>query len=349
MSPQFGGKLSATQERDFAQSGHFEAGRFVNEEVIDMDMTASKVTAILRQMVFPDNRIRPAENIRVVRLDPARIGSNDVEITRVVWLGHSSFLIEMDGQVILIDPVFSDYAAPHAMLGRKRFNDAMPFELGELPRVDAVLISHDHYDHLDYATVRQLKDRVGRVIVPLGVGNHFRAWGVAEDRIEELDWWEETHLGSITLALTPARHSSGRGLTDQNTTLWGSWCLLGERQKLFFSGDGGYSKYFREIGETYGPFDFGMIECGQYDVKWADVHMSPEESVQAGIDVRAKTIMPIHWGAFSLANHPWTEPVERFRQRAADLGVAISTPRIGEVITIHSDAYPTVQWWKQFN
>jgi L-ascorbate metabolism protein UlaG (beta-lactamase superfamily) len=349
ISPEFGGSLSKEQKEEFEQLAHYKEGKFINTEPFSLKMDCHTVTAMLKETIKSHPHIKPEKNIAVVKFDVTTINKNLDKKARITWLGHSSFLIEIEGKTILIDPMFSDYAAPHKFLGRKRYNSEMSFDVEDLKTIDAVVISHDHYDHLDYPTIKKIKDKVKHVIVPLGVGVHFKKWGVSEDIIQELDWWDETTLGGLKIAFTPSRHSSGRALSDQSSTLWGSWCFIGSDQKIFFSGDGGYGKHFKEIGNKYGPFDFGMIECGQYDKLWAGMHMVPEESVQAGVDLQASTIMPIHWGCFTLANHTWVEPVQRFKKKAEELGKNIATPEIGESILLKSTNYPFSEWWEKFD
>ncbi len=218
--------------------------------------------------------------------------------------------------------------------------------MNNFPRLDAVLISHDHYDHLDYGSVQKLKEKVKDFYVPLGVGAHLRRWGVAESAIHELNWWEEVNHAGLTIVFTPSRHFSGRGITDRNTTLWGSWIIQGESKNLYFSGDGGYGPHFQKIGERYGPFDLAMMECGQYDERWAQIHMMPEESAQAAVDVRAKQMMPIHWGAFRLALHSWTDPIERVTEKAVQLQMPVTTPKIGETFVVGSPNLPRAKWWE---
>ncbi len=215
---------------------------------------------------------------------------------------------------------------------------------GPLPSIDAILISHDHYDHLDYGSIRQLKDKTKYFFVPLGVGAHLQHWGVEASKITELDWWQSADIDGMTFTATPARHFSGRGLTDRDKTLWASWVIKGQDNNIYFSGDSGYRTHFKQIGEQYGPFDFTMIECGQYNEKWEAIHMMPEQSLQAHIDLQGKMMMPIHWGAFNLAVHPWKEPVERLL-KAKKEDMMIATPVIGESFVL-SQALPDARWWE---
>jgi len=348
LAPQFGGKVSKEQQQEFEKLEHYKNGKFLNFEPIDMKFDFKNISKIFKQLINPVANTRPKNNITVKKFDVSSLHQQKSGTTRVTWLGHSSFLIEMDNKTILIDPVFSDYVSPIDLSSAKRFTNGMPFKLDDLKKIDALIISHDHYDHLDYKTITSIKDKVKKVFVPLGVENHFKEWGIHSDKIEVLDWWNETELEDIKIVCTPSRHMSGRGILDQSSTLWSSWCLLGKNQKLYFSGDGGYGKHFTEIGDKYGPFDLGMMECGQYDEKWADVHMIPEESVQAGIDVKATAIMPIHWGAFKLANHTWIDPIERFVMKSEALKVNYATPSIGESLLLTSKSYTKNKWWENF-
>ena len=345
-SPQFGGKATQEQKAFYATTGHYMDGIFINDEEIVMEINCHSITAMFKEIMNPDPNVAPDKNIDVEKIDPKTLGNHPDSLTRITWLGHSSFLIEISGKKILIDPIFSQYAAPHPLLGRARFNREMPIAISDLSEVDAVIISHDHYDHLDYPSIKELKDKVSHFYVPLGVGNHLRKWKISGDKISEMDWWQETMFDDLKIVFTPSRHMSGRGLTDQSATLWGSWILQSDSANIYFSGDGGYGEHFKEIGEKYGPFDVGLMECGQYNEQWKDVHMMPEESVVAAQDVKAKLIMPIHWGAFALATHSWTDPVERIVAAAQKMNVPVATPRIGEQIELVKPlkrVYP--KWW----
>ena len=346
LSPQFGKKASARQKATYALLPNYKNGKFINPEKIEMEMSVRSFSKMFRQMLNPHPDVNPHEDIKVVKLTQDLLTNETDSSNQIIWLGHSSFLIKLDGKTILLDPVFSNKTGPHPLMGRKKYNSQMPIDLLHLPRVDAVFISHDHYDHLDYFSIMELKNKTKQFFVPIGVGNHLLSWGVDKKIIKEMNWWEESKWNNLKIAFTPSRHMSGRGFSDQSSTLWGSWVIQGKENKIFFSGDGGYGNHFKEIGEKYGPFDFGLIECGQYNKLWADVHMMPEESVQAGIDVNAKELIPIHWGSFRLANHAWTEPVERFVTESIKRKVKYRTPRIGEAITINSiQISDAKKWW----
>jgi L-ascorbate metabolism protein UlaG (beta-lactamase superfamily) len=308
-------------------------------------MNASKMMSTMLEFIKGVPNSRPDFDIPLQRIDSLAITEWD-ESASLVWFGHSAFLLKMDGKNILIDPMFGDVPAPHPWLGKKRYSNGLPIEIEKLPAIDAILISHDHYDHLDYGSIQKLKDKTSAFYVPLGVGAHFLKWGVPAEKIHELAWWDETHLNSIKLVFAPARHFSGRGLGDRFSTLWGSWIIKGSNENIYFSGDGGYGPHFKEIGDKYGPFDFAMMECGQYNENWKDIHMMPEETAQAAVDVKANYMMPIHWGAFTLALHSWTDPVERVSKKANELEVSLLIPQIGERIIVDSTlSRSTEQWW----
>lgn len=258
-------------------------------------------------------------------------------------LGHSTLLLKMQGTFWLTDPVFSERASPFQWLGPKRFHDA-PISITDLPPIKGVILSHDHYDHLDQAAIMALADKVEHFVTPTGVGDHLIAWGIAAEKVHQRDWWQAVNIAGIEFVATPAQHFSGRGLTDRDRTLWASWVILNQDQRIFFSGDSGYFKGFKEIGDKYGPFDLTLIETGAYDKQWPDVHMQPEESLQAHLDLRGKRLLPIHNGTFDLALHAWYEPFERIVTLAAQRGVKISTPQMGEAVDI-AEAQTGQRWW----
>jgi L-ascorbate metabolism protein UlaG (beta-lactamase superfamily) len=264
---------------------------------------------------------------------------------RVTWLGHSTSLVELDGYVVLMDPVWSERASPLTWVGPKRWY-APPIALGELPKVDAVVISHDHYDHLDHGTLVAMKDWDTTFIVPLGVGAHLEAWGVPASRIVELDWWERTRVRELEIVATPARHASGRTLTDKDATLWAGFALLGPKHRAYYSGDTGLFPAMKDIGERLGPFDVTLIEVGQYNRSWPDWHIGPEQAVLAHQWVRGRVLLPVHWGLFTLALHGWTEPIERVLAAAGERGQAVLVPRPGE--SIEPEASPGLsRWWPE--
>ena len=265
---------------------------------------------------------------------------------RVSWLGHSTSLVEIDGARVLIDPVWSDYAGPMMLMGQRRFFPP-PLPLAELPEIDFVVISHDHYDHLDYPTVRKLAANTrAQFVMPLGVGAHLEAWGIAADRIHELDWWERRRIGDLTFVATPARHFSGRGVLDLEHTLWAGFAILGSDHRVFYSGDTAMFPGLADIGARLGPFDVTLIEAGGYSRHWADVHLGPEQAVQAHELLRGKVMVPVHWALFDLAMHCWTEPVERVLRAASARNVCVATPRIGERFEPGIEL-PAERWWPE--
>ena len=343
--PSFGGDVSKERQAQYTSSEQFEAGVFKNKIDVPLDFSFSEGWTISRKFFFEKVKNgRPDANLKAEQIDSTNL-ANHKDGSRLMWFGHSAFLLQIDSVTILIDPMLGQVAAPHPWLGTNRFTKDLPLEIEKLPKVDVVVISHDHYDHLDYQSILKLKDKVGRFIVPLGVGVHLEAWGVDPNQIEELDWWEETSHEKISYICTPAQHFSGRKFSNGQTTLWSSWVIKSERSNLFFSGDSGYSEHFKEIGDKYGPFDLAMLECGQYNTMWPDIHMFPEETAQAGLDVGAKIIMPIHWGAFKLALHSWTDPVERVTTKAKELGIPVLIPKIGEIVKNPYSNYQNSDWW----
>jgi L-ascorbate metabolism protein UlaG (beta-lactamase superfamily) len=251
---------------------------------------------------------------------------------------------------VLIDPIWSDRCSPSRLAGPKRLHRP-PIALEELPRIDAVVISHDHYDHLDMHTIIELvRLHDAPFVVPIGVGAHLEAWNVPADRIIELDWDESTTVGDLKLTATPAQHFSGRTMTKRNYTLWSSWVIAGPTRKVFYSGDTGYFAGFARIGALYGPFDATLVQVGAYDTAWPDIHMMPEEGVATHVDVQGGqadhgVMIPVHWGTFTLAFHAWGEPVDRVWRESKDRGVTIAVPRPGETVDI--DHPPSVDGWWQ--
>lgn len=348
MSPEFGGSATESDQSRYEKSGHFEDGKFVNQTPTSMDMGFVGMVTTLKEFIVGVPNSKPDFELPVEKVDSVNLTKN-ADTTQLIWFGHSAFLLQLDGKRILIDPMLGEVPAPHPWLGKKRYSKELPIEIEKLPSIDFIILSHDHYDHLDYGSIQKLKDKTKKFYVPLGVGAHLKKWGVSADAITEFNWWDELQHDSIKLVFTPARHFSGRGLTDRWSTLWGSWVIKGTHENIYFSGDSGYGPHFKEIGEKYGPFDFAMMECGQYNERWKSIHMMPEETAQAAMDINAKVFMPIHWGAFTLALHSWTDPVERVTAKASELGLPILVPIIGSSIQL--DALPTHvdRWWKKPN
>ena len=277
------------------------------------------------------------------RLDPIDCKSTSLTLSIVTLSIVTLSIVTLSIEIWLTDPVFSERASPVQWMGPKRFH-AVPLELEGIKTIKGVVISYDHYDHLDKSTIQLLKDRVEHFIVPLGVDKHLLDWGVPKEKIHVLDWWQEITIDEIKFVATPAQHFSGRGVFDGNETLWASWVIKTSQHSLFFSGDSGYFDGFKLIGERYGPFDLTMMETGAYDKDWADIHMLPEQSVQAHIDLNGRVLMPIHNGTFDLALHPWYEPFARLSKAATSHNIEIATPIMGEEVLLNQ---PRVnqRWW----
>ncbi|MDF1501409.1 MBL fold metallo-hydrolase [Roseisolibacter sp. H3M3-2] len=335
-----GGRVEGARLARVERSPQWRDGAFRNR-LPRVDGPAGRM---LREFVFGGSEHRvPDAPIAVLRRTAADYRTPPAGGLRVTWLGHSTLLLEIDGRRVLIDPVWGERASPFSSIGPRRFF-APPLALAELPPVDAVVISHDHYDHLDLPTVRALAARGVRWLVPLGVGAHLVAWGVPDARVTELDWWEAARVGDVTVTATPARHFSGRGLDDAGATLWAGWAFAGPTRRAFYSGDTALHEEFAEIGRRLGPFDLTMIESGAYDALWADVHLGPEQAVLAHRLVRGDVMLPVHWGLFDLALHGWTEPMERVLVAARAAGVRVASPRPGGMVEPATVGAPE-RWW----
>ncbi|MBD2722511.1 MBL fold metallo-hydrolase [Hymenobacter armeniacus] len=347
-SPQLGGTPTRLEKQAFAKSGHYDEkkGEFVNL-IPTREMTGGSMPSVLWKFLFHKSPqaappgplpMRPLDSLAIVRKTP--------DVVRITWFGHSASLLEIAGQNILLDPMLSVEMGPVSWATPNRYNRELVITPEKLPYIAAVLISHDHYDHLDFRTIEKIKDKVGQFYVPLGIGAHLRAWGVPRERITEMNWGDQATLPGLLLHCTPSRHFSGRGLTNRNSTMWCSWVVQAPTKRVFYTGDGGYGPHFAAIGQQYGPFDLAVVECGQYNESWADIHMKPEQSVQAARDVRAAVMLPVHWGAFTESLHAWNEPVTRATAEAARLGQVITTPHLGEPVTLGA-ALPQQRWWEK--
>ena len=345
MSPQFGEPPADAQQESFTKLPYYRDGKFENQIPTSVGLGFRKTVSVMYDFLFASIPGRnPDGPLPIDRLDSTEVSHRAMDIARLTWFGHSACLLEIDGSKILIDPMLGQFAGPLPMLSPRRYNRELPLEIEAMPFIDAVLISHDHYDHLDHGSILKLKNKVGHFFVPLGVGAHLRSWGVREEQITELKWWDEARYKGFNFVCTPARHFSGRAFTN-NTTLWASWIIQSATKRIFFSGDSGYGPHFKEIGQKYGPFDFVMMECGQYNPLWSAIHMMPEETVQATLDVKGELLLPIHWGAFSLAMHTWRDPVIRVKQEAERLNLKLTTPQIGEAILLDAASVPQSVWW----
>jgi len=293
--------------------------------------------------IFTGNDRKPDEILPISQVDFNQIVNAKTDELKVTWVGHSSLIINIDGKIILTDPIYFNKTV---FLGPGRYNGDVPFDIDELPEVDLVVISHNHYDHLNSSTIEKIHPKVKHFIAPLMVGAELEEMGVPREKITELDWWEEINLfDNFLIALTPTQHFSGRGLFDRDETLWGSFVIQGPKHKIYFSGDSGYFEGFKEIGDKYGPFDLTFLECGAYNERWHFVHMMPEETAQAHIDLRGKILHPIHWGTFDVSLHSWYDPMIRISKAADSLGIMLSTPIVGVTITVNENLQ-TERWWE---
>lgn len=305
-----------------------------------MLLAGASYWSMMREYWNKPKTTTPPGPIPSVRTDLFALSSGS---PTVVWFGHSSYLLKLDGMHILVDPVFSGHASPFSWFG-KAFPGTDIYGADDFPSIDIMLLTHDHYDHLDYQTIRQFAAKTRHFYVSLGVGSHLEYWGITADRITELDWGETVNTGGLKLTATPARHFSGRTF-KRNQTLWSSFVLQSKDHSLFLGGDSGYGAHFKTIGDRYGPFDIAILECGQYGKNWPYIHMFPEQVVQAAMDLGAKTLLPVHWCKFVLSIHDWNDPIRRVVRAAGEKALPLATPMIGQPFPI-GIAYPTQVWWE---
>ena len=325
------------------KSAQYKDGKFLNYKD-NYEINFFKNLPILWEFLVTDNDRKPNVELPTQNVDFSQIINAKSDELKVTWVGHSSQIINIDGKIILTDPVYENRTA---FMGPSRYNGDVPFNMEELPEIDLVIISHNHYDHLNSTTIETIHPKVKHFITPLMVGAELENMGVPREKITELDWWDETILfDELLIALTPAQHFSNRGLFDSNETLWGSYVIQGPNHKIYFSGDSGYSESFKQIGDKYGPFDYTFLECGAYDERWHSMHMMPEETAQAHLDLKGKILQPIHWGTYDLALHAWYDPIVRVAKAADSLGIKLSTPLVGETITINENLM-TDRWWEK--
>ena len=335
--PAIGGAPEGERLEGLVSQSNYHDGRLRNDLPLDESLSAV-MGAIFGERA---EATEPSEMLSFPAPDlPSEAGA-----LAVTWLGHSSVLLEIEHQRILIDPMWSDHASPLNGVGPERYL-VSPLKKEDVPTVDAVIISHDHYDHLDMQSIQYLSDRGTQFVVPIGIGAHLEAWDVPSKQIQELGWWGEYAVGSLRIVCTPARHFSGREVADRFATLWAGWAMIGAEHKVFFSGDSGMGPHFAEIGQRLGPFDLSMFEVGSYDPAWPDVHLGPEQALEAHRVSNGKYMLPVHWSTFVMGNHSWTEPGERLLA-AANPEDHLILPTPGQRISLNpSDAeLPQTRWW----
>lgn len=341
---QFGGKVTKELTQQYEKSSNWRDGQFQNLEAADLHLSFTGMPRIIYKQLTNTKGREPQNKLPVVPFDKDEFLKADLS-TKLIWYGHSVVLMRMNEKTILIDPMLGSNTTPIAPLATKRFSENTLSLIDDFPEIDLLLLTHDHYDHLDYASIQKLKHKTKKYYVALGVKRHLVSWGVSADLITELDWWESRDFSDIKITFTPTRHFSGRGLTDRFKSLWGGWNFKTANENIWFSGDGGYGEHFKEVGKRLGPFDFALMECGQYNEDWRDVHLFPDESVQAAIDAKAQKIMPVHWAGFSLSyQHSWQQPVEEFIDAAKLKGIEYAVPAIGKLFKI--DSTESEKWWR---
>lgn len=339
---QFGKSPTKKRKQQYAQLSHYRNGSFQN--LIDTPALVEGVSIVQVLLNFFKKHpgTIPKSPLPTVQTD---IKSIPIEEDVLIWFGHSSYYLQLDGKRILVDPVFSGNVSPlRNML--PSFLGTNTYQVDDFPDLDILMITHDHWDHLDYETVERLKGRVGTVVCGLGVGQHFEYWGWDPAQIKEGDWYDEWRVAHMfRIIWTPARHFSGR-LFKRNTTLWTSYVLETSHYKLFLGGDGGYAPHFKEIGNRFGPFDVAILECGQYNENWPYIHSQPHEVLVEIRDLKAQYLMPVHHSKFKLANHPWEEPLKLVTAVAQDFGTPIVIPKIGAVVFLKHMDQEWEKWWK---
>lgn len=339
----FGQGPSAQHKASISQSPNYSDGAFKNLNFTpDLTEGHSMMGIIYEQFFKTHPRTEPIQPIPSQKTDLQNLAEDE---NVLIWFGHSSYFIQLDGKTILVDPVFSGNASP--LPGTvKAFEGTDIYSVDDMPEIDYLFISHDHYDHLDYTTMRDLKDKVNMVICGLGVGSHIKKWGYSDNQISEQDWYDELNPDSgFTIRTLPARHFSGRGFTRKNT-LWTSYLFESPSHKIYFGGDSGYDPLFAEIGEKFGPIDLAILDNGQYNVAWREVHMFPEEVIQAAKDLKANRLFPVHSSKFVLAMHPWDEPLREVDRLIQDNSTLLVTPIIGEKVNLKDSTQSFSKWWE---
>jgi hypothetical protein len=335
------GKLPKGQQRKgLRASPNYSQGAFQNLEPTTMMAADASYFKIMRSFFLKQKDTHPKQPLQFTKTD---LKAMDKSLSSVVWFGHSGYFLNLKGLTILVDPVLSGHASPLPGMV-KAFPGTDLYQAEDFPDIDLLVITHDHYDHLDHHFFSQIRSKVRRVVCSLGVGAHLRHWNLDAESLTELDWQESFETDAFKITARPGRHFSGRGLI-RNQSLWSSFVLKTPHEKLFLGGDSGYGQHFKMIGDLDGPFDLAILECGQYNANWPMIHMMPEQTVKAAKDLKAQVLLPVHWGKFKLALHPWTEPAERVLAEANKTGQALIFPAIGECFPLTKKT--TAYWWRQ--
>ena len=343
-NPQFGESLNNRYRSQYQRSKFWKGGKFHNLSPTSTGVNILSIPKIIKAQLTDRHLRQPKAPIPVLPIDKAQLTS-EVDDPKFIWFGHSVLLLRINGKHILIDPMFGSDASPVGPVRTKRFSKNTMDIIDQLPKIDVVLLTHDHYDHLDYESILKLRTKVSSYITSLGVARHLHRWGISNNQITEMDWWEEIDLEGIKITFTPSRHFSGRGLFDRFGGLWGGFVFQTAAHQIYWSGDGGYGEHFKRIGEKFGAFDWAFMECGQYNENWAQLHLFPEEAIQAAMDVHAKVAIPVHWGGFALAMHTWDDPVERFVKEAELKEIDVCTPRMGDLVVLGKELKHSF-WWR---
>ena len=343
LAPQFGSNPTSSDQKQYEKFSNYRNGIFMNQEETPV-MTGEVSTWDF----FKSDSMRKPKNIIPRKINFSDFSYKNKHHYRLAWLGHSAFLINISGIIILLDPMLGSHAAPIPIPSLKRFNDELPIDPNSIPNIDFVILSHDHYDHLDFSTIKIIKEKVNTFLVPIGIGSHLKSWKVKEEKIIEMNWNQSFQTDALEFICLPARHFSGRGPLNRNSTLWSSWAIKSPDVKIYFSGDSGYGRHLKKIGDEHGPFDISLIDCGQYNTAWKYSHMFPNEAVSAAIDLKSKFFMPIHWAAFTLSMHPWDEPIKESKRLAHEKGLKCLTPEIGEILSEKQLNKKFPLWWENY-
>jgi len=342
-SAPFGSPPSNARLERIKKSSNYKDGVFKNLSPTPVMADDASYVDMIKKQFSGDSAREPSQSIPSIKRDLTVILSEKPVIT---WFGHSTYLIQTGGKTILIDPVFSMSTSPVQFVGNKKYQGTEVYSPADFPGIDYLILTHDHYDHLDYQTTLDMKSKVKSYYMPLGVGSHLESWGIETNKLNELDWWQEIDLEpGYKLVCLPARHFSGRSVTDRGKTLWASYLLITPTHKIYIGGDSGYDTHFKQIADKYGAVDIAFLESGQYNAYWPFIHMMPEETVKASKDLQAKVLLPVHWGKYTLALHPWDEPIKRLMIEAHKQNVTVATPMIGEPVVLDS-ILPHSRWWQ---